>query len=63
MYLCNRAETECMELLECGILTREQLLEGWTETTYIENYPKILSIFEKFQGKLIFDNSVKEQSK
>ena len=50
---CLAAERECKQTLECGILTREEMPDGYTETTWLYNLDKIISIYEKHGGKRI----------
>ena len=48
--LCLAAETECKQTLECGVLTKEEMPDGYTETTWVYNLEKIISIYEKHGG-------------
>ena len=50
---CLSAERECKQTLECGILTREEMPDGFTETTWAFNLEKIIAIYEKHGGKRI----------
>lgn len=47
---CRSAEKECLSVLDCGIMTRTELKDGWTETTSTANYDKIVEIYERFGG-------------
>ncbi|MNE68876.1 hypothetical protein D3C80_1645600 [compost metagenome] len=47
---CFAAERECKKTLDCGVLTYEQMPDGWTETTDILNLVRIKSIYEKHGG-------------
>lgn len=47
---CKRAERECKRELECGILLRRDMPDGWTETTYVYNLDKIIEIYERNGG-------------
>lgn len=49
---CKKAERECKYTLECGILTKEDMPDGYTETTDIENMQAIIKIYEKHGGQL-----------
>ncbi len=49
---CKRAERECKKELECGVLTKQELLDGYTETTHINNLEKIIEIYERNGGIL-----------
>lgn len=51
---CKASERECKKLLSCGILTKQEMKDGWTETTYPYNIEIIESIFQKYGGKLIY---------
>ena len=50
---CKKAERECKQTLECGVLTKEEMPDGFTETTWAFNLDKIISIYEKHGGKRI----------
>lgn len=50
--VCKRAERECKMELECGILSREEMPDGWTETTWVYNLDKIIEIYENNGGIL-----------
>lgn len=47
---CVSAEKECKKELTCGILTKQEMSDGYTETTYLYNLNKIISIYEKHGG-------------
>lgn len=48
--LAKRAEESCKTLLKPIKLTKEELPDGWSETTSLENYDKIIEIFKSFGG-------------
>jgi hypothetical protein len=50
---CILAELECKQRLNCGILQREEMPDGFSETTYVYNLDKISEIFEKHGGVTI----------
>ena len=50
---CKKAEMECKQTVECGVLTKEEMPDGYTETTWAFNLDKIISIYEKHGGKRI----------
>ena len=50
---CLAAERECKQTLECGVLTKEEMPDGFTESTWAFNLDKIISIYEKHGGKRI----------
>lgn len=56
---CRNAERKCIETLECGIIEKSEMGDGFTETTYVKNLEAIREIYEKFGGKksgaLIYD--------
>lgn len=52
---CRRAETECKQTLECGVLTKEEMPDGYTETTWVYNLEKIIAIYEKHGGVRVDD--------
>jgi hypothetical protein len=47
---CKAAERECKSTLVCGVIDRELMKDGWTETTYTYNIEKIMEIYEKYGG-------------
>ena len=54
---CVSAERECKQTLECGILTKEEMPDGWSETVDVKDLEKIISIYEKHGGVRIEDVS------
>lgn len=48
--LAKRAEESCKTLLKPIKLTKEDLPDGWSETTCLENYDRIVEIFKTFGG-------------
>lgn len=50
---CLKAERRCLNELECGVLSKEEMPDGWTETTYPYNVERIMSIYEEFGGVVI----------
>ena len=50
---CKRAERQCKQELDCGILTKEEMPDGYTETVGIENLFKILEIYVRNGGVCI----------
>ena len=51
--ICKAAELECKQTLECGVISKEFMPDGWTETVSVEDLDKIISIYEKHGGKRI----------
>lgn len=47
---CKRAERECKQELETGIVSKAELPDGYTETTYAYNLDKIVEIYERNGG-------------
>ena len=52
---CLAAERECKQTLECGVLTKEDMPDGYTETTWAYNLEKIIAIYEKHGGVRVDD--------
>ena len=50
---CIMAENECIQRLACGVISKEFMPDGFTETTWALNLDKIISIYEKHGGKRI----------
>lgn len=53
---CRDAENECKMELSCGILSKRELKDGWTETTHIKNLDRVIEIYENHGGKRINTN-------
>ena len=49
---CKKAERECKEELICGVVSKTDMLDGWTETTCTSNLARVKSIYEKNGGVL-----------
>lgn len=47
---CKQAERECLQELECGVVSKCDMKDGYTETTHIENLFKIIEIYERNGG-------------
>lgn len=47
---CLLVENKCMESMVCGVVTPNELPDGFTETTYLHNLDKIISIYESNGG-------------
>lgn len=47
---CRLAERVCKNTLECGVLSKNDLPDGYTETTYLHNLDKIIEIYEEYGG-------------
>jgi len=51
---CKKAERECKQEFECGLLKREDMCDGYTETTGIGNFLKVIEIYARNQGVCTF---------
>ena len=49
---CKAAERECKKELICGVVSKTDMLDGWTETTCTSNLARVKSIYEKNGGVL-----------
>ncbi len=49
---CKSAERECIQSLECGVIDRASMPDGYTETTSVLNLNKVRVIYEKWGGIL-----------
>lgn len=49
---CKNAERECLQELECGVIPKTEMMDGWTETTWTYNLDKIIEIYERNAGNL-----------
>lgn len=47
---CKAAERECKKVLDCGIIPKQDMPDGYTETTYVYNLDKIIQIYKKHGG-------------
>lgn len=47
---CKKAERDCKQELECGIVLRRDMQDGYTETTWIYNLEKIIEIYQRNGG-------------
>ena len=47
---CISAERVCMSELDCGILSKQEFGDGYTETTYPHNIDKVIRIYEDYGG-------------
>lgn len=47
---CKLAENECLSTLFCGVVSRQEVPDGWSETTYTYNLDKIIRIYETYGG-------------
>lgn len=50
---CLAAELECKQKLLCGVVSKQEMPDGYTETTYIYNVDRIIQIYKKHKGVLI----------
>jgi hypothetical protein len=49
-FSTKAAERECKSSLECGILSKNEVPGGYSETTYVYNLEKVVEIYEKHGG-------------
>lgn len=49
---CKEAEKFVKSSIICGTLSKDEFKDGYTETTSVDNMPKIISIFELYGGVL-----------
>ena len=49
---CKKAERECKKELICGVISKTDMLDGYTETTCTSNLARVKSIYEKNGGVL-----------
>ncbi|WOZ57412.1 putative endonuclease [Pseudomonas phage vB_PseuGesM_254] len=47
---CKAAERECLDTLECGTVSKRDMPDGYTETTYLRNLDAIVAIYKKHGG-------------
>lgn len=50
---CKKAERDCRQELECGVVLKRDMRDGYTETTWVYNLEKIIEIYERNGGVLI----------
>lgn len=50
VYSCKNAERECLQQLECGVVLKRDMPDGYTETTWVYNLDKIIEIYERNGG-------------
>ena len=61
---CKKAERECKQELQCGILTKEEMPDGYTETTHPRNLDKLDEIFRRNGGsQAVVDENYKKLHK
>lgn len=49
---CRQAERHCKLELECRVLSREEMPDGYTETTWAYNLDRVMEIYERNGGVL-----------
>lgn len=47
---CKKAERDCKQELECGVVLKRDMKDGYTETTWAYNLEKIVEIYERNGG-------------
>lgn len=48
---CRKAEKICKNSLECAVVSKEEMPDGYSETTSIDNYDEIVKIYQDNGGK------------
>lgn len=48
---CREAERMIKSSMECGVISKDLMYDGRTETTHLANLEKVMTIFEKFGGR------------
>jgi len=52
VHSCKKAERECKQNLKCGVLSKDEMGDGYTETAPTNQEQEIIQIFEKNGGNL-----------
>jgi hypothetical protein len=52
VFSCRSAERECLQELECSVLSKAEVPDGYTETTYFYNIDRIIEIYKRNGGWL-----------
>ena len=47
---CKKAERECKQRLECGVVLKRDMPDGYTETTWLYNLEKVEEIYKRNGG-------------
>lgn len=47
---CKSAERYCKKTLKRGVVSKQDMPDGWTETVALTDYDKVVSIYERFGG-------------
>lgn len=47
---CKAAERECKKELDCGVILKRDMPDGYTETTHVYNLDKIIQIYKNHGG-------------
>ena len=50
---CKLAEKECLKTLDCGVVSKFEMIDGYTETTYPINIEEVINIYKNFNGRLM----------
>jgi hypothetical protein len=48
---CRKAEKICKETLLCAVMSKDEIPDGYSETTSIDNYDEIVKIYQDSGGK------------
>lgn len=52
---CTQAERDCMTQLRCGILSKLEVPDGHSETTYALNLEDVIDIYERNGGVRVYE--------
>ena len=50
---CKSAELEVKKMISCGIFNKEEIPDGYTETTGLNNIDNIIKIYKQFGGEMV----------
>ena len=50
---CKQAERECKNELECGVVLKRDMPDGYSETTWTSNTGKVIDIYKRNGGVLV----------
>lgn len=58
---CQKAERYCKARLDCGVISKGDLKDGYSETTYTYNIDTITKIYEAYGGYLVYKLGINEE--
>lgn len=50
VYSCKLAEKECKDKLDTAVISKGDMPDGWTETTWVYNLDRVVEIYERNGG-------------